>query len=82
MQLSKKTTISFPMDLYEFLAHLAQQRHLSIAELVRDACRKQYSFELRAERLLIVDQLSAFCLPVGSPGEIERESVAKIEVLP
>ena len=76
MELTKKTTILFPPDLYKRLARLAEQRHSSVGELVREACRVQYSLSTRTERLALVDQLARFSLPVGTPEEMERESVA------
>ena len=82
MDLTRKTTILFPPDLYDRLARLAQQRHSSVGQLVREACRVQYSLSTRAEHLAIVDQLASFSLPAGTPEEMERESVAAVEPLP
>ena len=82
MELSKKTTVLFPPELYDDLAHLARQRKSSVGELIRDACRAQYFLATRSERLALVDKLAALCLPVGSPEEMERESVELAEPLP
>jgi len=59
MELTKKTTILFPPDLYEQLAALALKQKSSVGELVRDACRLQYGRAGRAERLDAVAALSA-----------------------
>ena len=82
MELSKKTTILFPPDLYQRLASLADQRHSSVGELVRAACRAQYSLSSRADRLALVDRLGALSLPVGTVEEMERESVSAAGPLP
>jgi len=82
MELTKKTTILFPPDLYSHLARLADQRQSSVGELVREACRVQYCLSTSAERLALVDQLASFSLPVGRPEEMERESVAAVDPVP
>ena len=82
MELTKKTTILFPPDLYQRLASLADQRHSSVGELVREACRAQYSLTSRADRLALVDCLGALSLPVGTVEEMERESVPAVGPLP
>lgn len=82
MELSKKTTILFPPALYEDLTRLARRRKSSVGELIREACRAQYFLPGRKERLELVEQLSALRLPVGTPEEMERESVAFAEPLP
>lgn len=82
MELTKKTTILFPPDLYQRLASLADQRHSSVGELVREACRAQYSLTSRADRLALVDRLGALSLPVGTVEEMERESVPAVGPLP
>lgn len=82
MALTKKTTILFPPDLYDQLAGIAVKRHSSVGELVREACRAQYSLSTKEQRLAFVDQLASMSLPVGTPEEMERESVAEIEPLP
>ena len=82
MELTKKTTILFPPDLYNRLAQLARQRGLSVGELVREACRAQYSLSTASERLALVERLARFSLPVGTPEEMERESVAAVDSMP
>ena len=80
--LTKKTTILFPPDLYSRLTGIAAQRHSSVGELVREACRTQYSKPTKAEMLALIDELEDLNLPVGSPQEMEQESVAAVEPLP
>jgi hypothetical protein len=82
MELTTKTTILFPPDLYNRLAQLARQRDSSIGELVREACRVQYSLSTTSERLAVVEQLASFSLPVGTPEEMERESVPAVDLMP
>jgi len=75
MELSKKPTILFSPDLHERLTRLAEQRKTSIGELVRTAVELQYGLVSREERLDAVDALGELELPVGSPEEMEKESV-------
>jgi hypothetical protein len=75
MELSKKTTILFPPDLHKRLARLAAREGTSIGELVRSAVRRQYGLFPGEERLAAVDELAGLALPVGSPQEMENESV-------
>jgi len=82
MELTKKTTILFPPDLYNRLARLARQRDSSVGELVREACRVQYSLSTASERLALVEQLASFSLPVGALEEMERESVPAVDPMP
>jgi hypothetical protein len=82
MELSKKTTILFPSELYDQLSILAQQRHSSVGELVRQACQSQYSLTSKADRLALLIQMANLNLPVGTPEEMKRESLAPIELLP
>ena len=82
MELTKKTTILFPPDLYNRLAQLPRERDSSVGELVREACRAQYSLSTASERLALVERLARFSLPVGTPEEMERESVAAVDSMP
>lgn len=75
MELSKKTTILFPPDLYERLKRLAEQRQTSVGELVRQACEDRYHLYSVEERVRAVQELGDLSLPVGTPEEMERESV-------
>lgn len=81
MDLSKKTTLLFPPDLYSHLTRLAQLRGVSLGELVRRACEAQYGLVSRESRLSAVRELDAMSLPVGDPDQIERESVPSPEDL-
>lgn len=82
MELVKKTTILFPPDLYEQLSRIAGRRKTSVGELVRAACRLQYGLSTREARLSAVRELASLSLPVGSPQDLERESVPPVEPLP
>jgi len=82
MDLTKKTTILFPPALYDRLTRLAELRHSGVGELVREACRAQYSLSTCEERLALVREMASLSLPVGTPEEMERESVAAVEPLP
>jgi hypothetical protein len=81
MELSKKTTLLFPPDLYRDLTRLARQRQVSVGELVRRACEAQYGIVSRESRLAAVKELEAMSLPVGDPKQLERESVPDPEDL-
>jgi hypothetical protein len=81
MELSKKTTLLFPPDLYRDLTRLARQRQVSVGELVRRACEVQYGIVSRESRLAAVKELEAMSLPVGDPKQLERESVPDPEDL-
>lgn len=78
MELTKKTTILFPPDLFDQLTVLAAKQKSSVGELVREACRRQYGRAMREERLAAVAALSSLDLPVGSPDEMERESTPPV----
>jgi hypothetical protein len=78
--LTKRATVLFSPELYARLADLSEQRHSSIGELVREACRVQYSLASLKDRLSLVDRLGALQLPVCTQEEIERESVAPVEL--
>jgi hypothetical protein len=81
-QFTKKTTILFSPALHGQLARLAEQRHSSIGELVREACRAQYGLASSSERLAIVKELAGLSLPVGTTEQMERESVPEVEPIP
>jgi len=80
--LVKKTTILFPPDLYRSLEKLAKRQHTSVGDLVRSACRTQYQLADRESRMAAVAAMAEMSLPVGSPEEMERESVPQVEPLP
>ena len=75
MELSKKTTILFSPDLHQRLARLAAQQRTSIGDLVRTAVERQYGLVSPEERLEAVSALGELGLPVGSPEQMEEESV-------
>ena len=81
MELSKKTTILFPPDLHQRLARLAALRGMSLGDLVRRACEREYGLASREERLAAVQELASLSLPVGTPEEMAGESVPGPEEL-
>lgn len=82
-ELSKKTTILFPPELHTKLTELASMQRVSMGELVRDACERAYGDAAIARKLAALDRLAALNSPVGTPGELERESVpAPEEICP
>lgn len=75
MELSKKTTLLFPPDLYAQLARLARQRRVSVGELVRTACEAHYGIVSEESRVHAVHELEAMSLPVADPELMKKESV-------
>lgn len=75
MDLTKKTTIMFPEDLYQQLVRLAQGREVSLDELVRSACESQYGLTSTEDRQRAVSELAELSLPVGSAEEMAAESM-------
>lgn len=82
---TKTVTVRFSPDLYERLEGLATQREMSVGELVCLACEELYGLQdgLRGVegRVEAVRQLGELSLPVGTPQEIERESIPNPEDL-
>jgi hypothetical protein len=79
MELSKKTTILFPPDLHERLSRLAAQKGVSLGELVRSACEKEYGIVSREDRIEAVRSLAGLELPVGDVEQMKQESVPEPE---
>ena len=75
MELSKKTTILLSPDLHTRLSRLAEQLGLSMGELIRTACERQYGIASQEDRLEAVRALSGLDPPVGTPAAMKRESV-------
>jgi len=75
MDLTKKTTILLSPDLHEDLTRIAAQRGVSLGHLVREACREKYGLARTPARKEAVEKLADLELPVGSVGEMKRESV-------
>ena len=83
MELSKKTTILLTPELHARLTRLARQRGVSVGELVRTACERQYGLFSGEARVAAVRELADLQLPVGDPHEMKRESVPDArELLP
>jgi hypothetical protein len=75
MELTRRTTILLPEDLYRHLVRLAERRGVSMGELVRSACVRQYGLGSTEDRRRAVAELAELALPVGSPEEMAAESV-------
>lgn len=69
------TTISLPPDLYEQIRRLGIKRGMSLAQLVIEACTAHLGLSAREARRQAVRKLGAMALPVGTPEEMEWESV-------
>jgi hypothetical protein len=81
MELTKKTTILFPPELYNHLVSLAKQRRVSLGHLVRAAYELEYGKLSGEETIAAAKELAGLSLPVGSPAEMKQESVPKTEEL-
>ena len=81
MELSKKTTILFPPDLHERLSRLAAQKGVSLGELVRSACEKEYGIVSKEDRIQAVQSLASLELPVDDVEKMTQESVPEPEEL-
>jgi hypothetical protein len=75
MELSKKTTILLTPDLHARLTRLARLRGVSVGELIRSACERQYGLVSEELRSDAVKGLAAMGLPVSDPRTMKRESV-------
>lgn len=69
------TSISLPPDVYEQIRQLGIKRGMSLAQLVFEACTAQFGLSAREARRQAVRKLGALTLPVGTPEEMEWESV-------
>jgi hypothetical protein len=74
MELSNKTTILFSPELHRRLTSLAAKKHVSLGELVREACEAHYGVAGSPERSEAVRALGALRLPVGTPSSMKQES--------
>jgi hypothetical protein len=81
MELSKKTTILFSPALHDRLSKLATERHVSLGELVRSACEKQYGLTSPESRLDAVRELAALHLPVADTRTMKEQSVPPADAL-
>jgi hypothetical protein len=80
-ELTKKTTILFPLAMHQRLCRLAAARGVSLGELVRTACIRQYGIATSEERLEAVRALAALGLPVAEPDEMKQQAVPSAESL-
>jgi hypothetical protein len=81
MELSKKTTILFSPALHERLSKLAAERHVSLGNLVRIACERQYGLHSAQSRLAAVQRLAELDLPVADTRTMKEQSVPSPEHL-
>ena len=81
MELSKKTTILFSPELHDRLTRLAERKGTSLGALVREACEAQYGGVSEEDRLAAVAALRDLSLPVGTPADLERESIPSADEL-
>ncbi len=81
MELSKKTTILFTPELHLRLKRVAEQRGVSIGELVRDACVAQYGLVGAERRRAAVEEMATLTLPVGGPADMKGESAPDPDAL-
>ena len=83
MELSKMTTILFSSDVHEQLSRLAAQKGVSLGELVRHACEKQYGLVSVEARVEAVRALAALKLPVDDTRTMKEQSVpSPTELMP
>lgn len=75
MELSRKTTILLNDELHDRLTRLARRRGVSLGQLVREACERQYGLGGSDERIAAVRELAGLELPVGDVRQMKRESV-------
>ena len=75
MELTKKTTLLFPPELHDRLTRLAKQRGVSLGDLVRTACQREYGAPSPEEKMAAVRRIAALKLPVGPVRRMKKESV-------
>ena len=72
-QLSKKTTILFPPDLFAALEKIAKEKKTSVGDLVRTAVKEQYQINSKASKMAIFDKMMKAEFPVWEWQEIEKD---------
>lgn len=81
MALEMKTTILLPADMHRDLSRMAKARKTSLGQLVREACASKYGCVPREDRVKAVEEMYKLSAPVGTPEEMERQSVPTPEEL-
>lgn len=81
MELSEKTTILFPKPLYRGLKRVAKARHVSVGQLVRDACCQQYALGRGVGAEAAAAELAALALPVSDVAEMKAQLTPAPEAL-
>ncbi len=76
---SRTISVRLPIELHRALTRRAANDGVSLAELVRQACREWIAFAAQAERRRAVHDLLALDLPVADPRRMKTESVPRVE---
>lgn len=75
MELEKKTTILLSAKLHSRLSRLAKRRKMSLGELIRRACEREYGLAEHEQRRAAVRKLSELRLPVADVATMKAESI-------
>jgi hypothetical protein len=81
MELTKKTTILFSPELHRRLTQIAERGGISLGELVRSACEREYGRTPREEKITAIRRMSKLGLPVANVRRMKRTSVPAPEKL-
>jgi hypothetical protein len=75
MELTEKTTILFSKPFVRQLRQVAKARHVSVGQLIRDACARQYGVGPAADAVVAAEELAALSLPVDEVAVMKAQSV-------
>lgn len=81
MELDKKTTILLTTRLHGQLSRLARRQGVSLGELIRRACEKEYGLAAGPDRLVALKALTAMRLPVSDVRTMKEESIEPLKEL-
>ncbi|MEW5740482.1 MAG: hypothetical protein AB1938_16260 [Myxococcota bacterium] len=79
MELEKKTTILLSARLHSRLTRLARRRKISLGELIRRACEREYGLAEHEQRRSAVRALADLRLPVADVATMKAESIEELE---
>lgn len=82
MELEKKTTILLSTRLHSRLASLARRRGVSLGELIRRACEREYDLASLDGRVAAVRALTGLRLPVSDVATMKDSSVEPLKDVP